>query len=131
MSTGIPLDSRLDLVHELFLAVGQPGSRAMNHDTSIRDLLYLTRSILFDREPYGITMRQILCQEMKKTPIWSRVLPFLRHGEMTCARKGCNCLPICHPNNGACSGLHTDWSQPGPGVKTPCQCPGFIQRVLI
>lgn len=83
MATGWPIEARIALLHECWLAAGHAKS-VQEADGPHKDWFYLTQAIL-DDTTYGCTTRQRLISQLKKTAVWPKVLPFLRNRDGKCA----------------------------------------------
>jgi hypothetical protein len=127
MNTGLSLEERLQIIHEVLLVV-EENAKVRGAASPKMDLFWILRAIHQDGAPYRCTTRQILVAALRKSPVWMKVKPFLQYAERICARKGCHCDASQHQDNtGKCGGYHYvgQWSN---GNRIECQCPGFIQK---
>ena len=129
MNTNLPLESRLAVVHEIFLVVGR-NSRICDHYRSHTSVFNLVLTILEDGV-YDCTARESLISVLKKSPVWEKVKPFLKNDDPGCARKGCNCHYVDHEGNtGKCSGTHYGkWDGSKYDMKK-CTCPQYVKKTF-
>lgn len=127
MSSNISKGARLDIVQELYLAVGYQ-TRVTGCPSALSDFFQLTRAILND-QVFATRSNGRLMGFLKKTPVWKRLLPFLSNNEGVCARKGCRCGEYAHTGpNTSCVSTHYKHQIANGWKIVPCTCPGFIKK---
>lgn len=135
MPTGWPIEARLDLVREIYMAVGH-NKKIERADSPKIDMFYLVKAILEDGPQFSCTARQTLIGTLRKTAVWPKVRPFLVNGDKSCGRKGCGHSTYYHDigTDKSCSKVTTRYSNTVWPVKpivisqTPCNCTGFVAK---
>lgn len=124
----LTLEERLQLVNELFLAVGD-NERVKQAASPQAHVYWLVRAILRNTT-HPCNRKETLVQVLKKSPLWDKIYPFLCNDSYACGRKGCGCGAYVHTDNiGVCKGYHVDYSK-APYPTTKCNCQGYIVKPL-
>ena len=132
MATGWPLEARIALLHECWLAAGHE-PKIIEADGARADWFGVTTAIL-DDTTFKCTTHQRLIGQLKKTAVWPKVLPFLTNGDGKCATCGhhdTNHGGYGH-NRGTTRCTHTShtWinGHSTPGVA--CECQKFVVKPM-
>lgn len=135
MPTGWPIEARLDLVRELYMAVGRD-KRVLQVTSAQTEMFHLVKTILEDGPQHACTLRQTLIGTLRKTAVWPKVRPFLVNNDDSCGRRGCNHSKYYHDKGKGkgCSHVtktysHANWpAQATVTSQNPCKCPGLIKK---
>ena len=127
MSTKLSVSERQQIIYEILL-VAMGSNRVMGANSPKVDLFWILKAVLTDGKPYKCTTKQTMISALRKSPVWSKVRPFLEYGDSKCDRKGCQCGAWQHESGtGKCNGHHYVDGYTS-ASKVPCQCLGFIPK---
>lgn len=127
MSTKLSVLERQQIIYEILL-VAMGSSRVINANSPKVDLFWVLKTVLTGGAPFRCTTKQTMISVLRKSPVWSKVKPFLEYSDSTCDRKGCQCGEWIHESGtGKCNGHHyvNGYSLAN---KVPCQCLEFIPK---
>lgn len=128
MSTGLSLEARLQIMHEIMLVV-ERNDKIHGADSPKVDLFWVLRAIHMDGEPFGCSTKQLLINTLRKSPVWPKVKPFLRYNDTTCGRPKCQHWSYEHKKDtGKCNGKIYTSGQKYVGPTVPCPCQEFVQK---
>lgn len=132
MATGWPLEARLALLHECWLAAGHE-PRVAEADGARENWYFLSKAILDDVTTEAST-RQRLYAQLKKTAVWPKVIPFLTNGDKKCAT--CGHSKYHHGGYGSSAGTQPcnhgvyNYVNGHTTVTNPCVCTQFIVKPM-
>lgn len=129
MSSGLSIDRRLQIIHEIYLVIIE-NDEVKSADTPKVDSYWLIRAIIQDRT-YGINTRTLLYRVLKKSPVWQSVQPFLCNVDTSCKNKQCEHSPEKHID-GACTGRrYTGYNAvTKESVYVSCDCKSYVSRPI-
>jgi len=128
MSTGLTIEARLQIMHEVMLVVEQ-SDKVHSTDSPKADLFWVLRAVHTDGEPYRCSTKQLLIGTLRKSPVWTKILPFLEYNDTSCGRPKCQHGDYEHTKRtGKCTGKVYTSGQKYHGPTVPCTCQGFIQK---
>jgi hypothetical protein len=126
----LTIEERLQIVREVYLVIGN-NKTVLTTNTPKIDSFFLTKAILEDKV-YSCNNKHRLIGVLKKSPVWPKILPFIKNNDFHCARKGCSCPSYEHTGcENECLNTKRKWNAATKKYdRIPCKCPKFVRRTF-